>query len=181
MGWLISYSSSYQISDMLIKLRRPDRFGETYELLMSRVVGNHHWYLVEEKSTGHQIIGLDLMKGPSKRLAHGAGYKDMSELDGPYAYDCPLSLIDNARAPENERAYEWRMQVRKWHASRAVRKAALTPGSILQYGGTNYRLERSLGRKGWNVARVEDGHPFRMKVHQVSAAALLSQQSMAQS
>ncbi len=113
------------------ELRRPERYAPNYKLLRSVRVGNNHWYLMEQIATGHHIIGLDLMKGPSKKHGEGAGYKDISEEMGPCEVDCPLSILDNARAPENAYAYEWRQRVRRYHAAKAAKSAAIKPGAIV--------------------------------------------------
>jgi len=47
---------------------------------------------------------------------------------GPCEVDCPLSILDNARAPEDAYAYEWRQRVRRFHAAKTAKRAAIEPG-----------------------------------------------------
>lgn len=168
MGWLFSARWATR-DDMLAHLRRPERFGEDYELLQSSAVGNNHWYLARRKSDGLVFIGLDLIKGGTRRYP-GWGYKDMDETCGPSEVNCPVSYLDKA-SPATGYAIDWRERVRAYHETRRKTKAvALEPGKVLAYGEWHYRLDRSIGRRGWYVTREEDGVSFRMNAHQVQAA-----------
>lgn len=55
-----------------------------------------------------RYIGVNLLL----RSPEGWGYKPMDETMHPYYYDCPLSYLDEASAPENASAAEWREKVR---------------------------------------------------------------------
>lgn len=178
MGWSFSCDVNYTIADQLADFRTPGKhYSPQFVILRSVRVGNHHWALLEDTRNGHHLIALDLMKGPNRRFGEGSGYKGMSECEGPYHYDCPLSILDNAKAPENEHAYEWRRKVRAHHAARLTRKATLAKGTVVEYGGQRYRLDRPAGpRKGWNVDLLRDGYPageYRMKAHQIAAAKII--------
>ena len=48
MGWLFSDDTGKTITDLVAELSDPKRFSEGWTLLMSRRVGNHHWYLVHD-------------------------------------------------------------------------------------------------------------------------------------
>jgi len=173
MGWSFSCDTNYTIADQLADFRTPGRhYSAHYKLLRSVRVGNHHWALLEDTRNGHHTISLDLMKGPNRRLGEGAGYKGMSEDWGPYYYDCPLSILDNARAPETETAYKWRQKVREYHAARKSHKAALKPGVTVKYGDAAYTLIQSLGRKGWEVRGPHDCI-YRMKATQLARAKVI--------
>lgn len=168
MGWTFSARWATR-NDMLAHLRRPERFGENFELLKSSAIGNNHWYLARRKSDGLVFIGLDMIKGGTRRDP-GWGYKDLDESCGPCEVNCPLSYLDKV-SPATGHAVAWRERVRAHHEARRKTKAvALEPGKVLAYGEWHYRLDRSIGRRGWHVVRVEDEQPFRMNARQVQAA-----------
>lgn len=177
MGWSISCNPSYTIADQLADFRTPGKhYSPQYAILRSVRVGNNHWALLEDTLTGHNLITLDLMVGPSKKHGMGAGYKGISETMGPNEVNCPLSILDNARAPENEYAYEWRKAVRAFHAAKKAKKKAIGQGTVVEYGGNKYRLDSPCGpRRGWNVTRLDQPHLcYRMRAHQLSAAKVVS-------
>lgn len=168
MGWLFTWDSTKE--QLLERLRASSRFTEGHELLHSSVVGNNHWYLMKNHSTGLIFIGLDKMAAGGKD--EGWGYKDMSEFYGPCEVNCPLSFLARASEPTGY-AIEWREKVRAYHAKRKVKKG-LCQGSVVKYGGHDYRLMNPAGpRKGWNVYRVSDNVPFRMNAQQLSRAEII--------
>lgn len=144
-------------------------FGEGYELLAHRLVGNHLWQVVRRKRDGIKEIHLCLLKGGGK--GSGWGYKSMSESAGPVLHDCPVTLLEMCDPPQSEYAAKWREAVMAWHAKR---KAAPKPsvGLIVPYNGKRYQLVEPIGgRKGWVVVELETNQNFRMAT-QILAAAL---------
>jgi hypothetical protein len=177
MGWSFSCDVNYTIADQLADFRKPGRYSAGYTLLRSVRVGNNHWALLE-MANGHHVIALDLMKGPSKKHGEGAGYKGIDEMWGPVEVNCPLSILDNARAPENQFAYEWRKKVRAYHEAKKAKKKAIEPGTVVEYGGIKYRLESPRGpRKGWNVTRLDQpGSAYRMRANQIATARVIGEE-----
>jgi hypothetical protein len=170
MGWLFPYSTRTR-ADLVAHLRRPERYGDSNELLHSSVVGNNHWYLCRHKETGRVWIGLDRMQGGARREP-GWGYKDMDESMGPVEVNCPLSFLSQASEPEGY-AVEWRERVRAHHAAKKARPKA-APGAVVEYGEHRYRLREPAGaHKGWYVDRVEDGMRFRMRAKQLAHATFV--------
>lgn len=165
MGWLYGHDTR---ESLVRHLSNPARISAGFTLLKTRIVGARMWQLIRKEDTGERFIHLNLMQG--RNGPYGWGYKDMSEHSGPYYYDCPLSLIDEATAPANDTAREWREKVRAYHAmKRAASKPA--PGISVTHGGTEYRLDQPRGpRRGWNVTRVSDGMQFRMNARILSEA-----------
>lgn len=168
MGW--SFSSSWRTrADLLGYLRAADRFTPGYTLMKSVAVGNNHWYLCKRVSDNLIFIGLDLMKGGTRKEP-GWGYKSMDEFAGPVAVNCPLSFLDEAAAPTGH-AIAWRKQVEAFHAqSKALAQLTLSPGRLVTYGEHTYELLQSLGRRGWRVKRVSDQMIFRMRSRQLNEA-----------
>jgi len=141
-------------------------------VLAQRVIGNRLWFLAETRTgdnAGRKWIGLTLID-----CRHGeAAVKSMDETCGPCYYDCPLAFLAQADAPAGPYAGAWREQVRAFHANRTARRAAIRPGVRITYGDCIYVLRRSLGRRGWDVARESDGLVFRLKSRQLGRATVL--------
>jgi hypothetical protein len=163
MGWLYSHPTRAALVE---SLRSPTRFRAGCTVLKSRVIGSRHWYLIEGPDKV-RMVGLDLLGVSDKQH----GYKDMDETMGPYYYDCPAAWLDMCTAPLNEYSRAWRETVRV-HAARKSERQRLVSGTVVQYGSHQYRLEVSLGRRGWDVTRVSDGMCFRMKARQLADATI---------
>lgn len=140
------------------------------ELIKSSVRGNRLWVLVNHPTNRTPIIGLFLMY-----CEDGCwGYKDMSEVDGPFFYDCPLGFLNEAPEPDGfnmnhgDSGKTWREFVRSYHNGVRNRRhlkvgdmvtldATLYPG----YQGP-YQVTEVLGRKGYLL----NGY-IRLKCNQV--------------
>lgn len=141
-------------------------FGEDYEPIEHRVVGNNVWQLVLHKPTGRKLITLDLI---AKERGGGWGYKGLSEDMGPVEVNCPLSLLNKASPVTEGYAVEWREKVRAYHARRKTAKPV--PGMVVKYGGCDYELiEPWAPRKGWKVVRVGTTNIYRMTAQQLAQA-----------
>ena len=175
MGW--TFSESWQNKKELVAyLRSAERQGPNYEVLASSVVGNHHWYLAKNLVKGDVIIGLDLMQAGTRAGPHrkpsGWGYKDMDESVGPCYHDCPISYLNSVSPPINQYSADWRKELVAAHQRKKqvsdIRKT-VAPGLLVDYGGVSYKLERSLGRKGWQVSDTR-GTIYRLKASQLASA-----------
>ncbi|MCY1359351.1 hypothetical protein D9M69_459180 [compost metagenome] len=146
--------------------------GASSTVLAHRVIGNRLWFLAQTRTgerAGRKWIGLTLID-----CRHGeAAVKCLDETVGPCYYDCPLAFLEQADAPMGTYAGAWREQVRAFHANRMARRAAMRPGLRVAYGDHTYVLRRSLGRRGWDVARESDGLGFRLKSRQLGRATVL--------
>lgn len=81
--------------------------------------GNEHYVLVTNKDGSRSIVQFLLAK------SEGCwGYKDIPEEAGPCARNCPLRLLEQATAPRNAYAAQWRQRVRQ-HAARKSEHARL--------------------------------------------------------
>lgn len=175
MGWTFMNSRSFGKQDLIDYLLAPSYWGEGFRLLGHSVVGNHLWAAIEHLTdkgdqikAGDRFIFLALMQ--SGLPDSGWGYKDLDEGMGPCAVDCPLKILNLAGTPRSETAAEWRERVRQHHRKKAETKTLLKPGSVVSYGGIPYKLDQSLGRKGWVVTRVTDGATLRMTARQANEA-----------
>ncbi|PBI87800.1 hypothetical protein BKP43_38660 [Variovorax boronicumulans] len=149
--------------------------GASSTVLAHRVIGNRLWFLAQTRTgerAGRKWIGLTLID-----CRHGeAAVKCLDETCGPCYYDCPLSFLAQADAPMGPYAVTWREKVRAFHVARTAKRAAIRQGARISYGGRTYVLCRSLGRRGWEVARESDGYVFRLKSRQLGNATVLPDQ-----
>ena len=170
MGTLVYRATKDQaVHDELVSV------GASSTVLAHRVIGNRLWFLAQARSgarAGRKWIGLTLIDCKNGEAA----VKCMEETCGPCYYDCPLAFLDRASPPTGPYAGPWREKVREFHANRTAKRAAIRQGARISYGYQTYVLRRSLGRRGWEVARESDGFVFRLKSRQLGNATVLPSQ-----
>ena len=165
MGWSFSYVDVGRKAH-IESLTSKRRFGEAYEPLEHRVVGNNVWQLVLYKPTGRKLITLDLI---AKERGGGWGYKSLDEGMGPVEVNCPLSLLNKASPVTEGYAVEWREKVRAYHARRKTAKPVA--GMVVKYDGIDYKLIGPWApRKGWRVVSLDTFHQYRMTARQLAEA-----------
>ena len=166
MGWTFSREWDSKLA-LVAYLRGSGRWGSNFKIIKSTVCGSRHWYVAEKLDCGQRFIGLDLMEKSDSEW----GYKDMDETVGPNYFDCPITFLDLAPNPPHEGyALEWREKVRERHA-RKKNPIQWASGTVVVYGGHEYRLEHEAGpRRGWVVRREKDGRVYRMNTRQLGAA-----------
>lgn len=173
MGWTFAH---YDIGRKahIEQLTSQAHFGPSYTPLEHRVCGNHIWQLVRQESTGRKFITLDLI---AKERNGGWGYKSMDETWGPHFYDCPLSLIEKADPPMDERAAAWRTAVQVHHRDRkAALRRTWEAGMRIEFGGREYRLHSPAGtRRGW-YATGPGGGMYRFGTSHLSRAKVINTQ-----
>jgi hypothetical protein len=171
MGYSFAMSTGFKRADQVARFRSDKFFSEGYRLVASRVVGNHFWGLVETIATGKKYIWLGLMMGGGRNM--GWGYKSMDEFSGPYHYDCPLSLLEQASELEGDGGYalKWREKVRQYHTDKKV-KAKMCAGTVISYNNSKYKLDENVGRRGWYVTDVDTGAKYRMSARQVNQSKI---------
>lgn len=165
MGWSFAMDKSHDRKACIAEL--VTGFSCGWKPLKHRAVGNHLWILLENPDKSKSIY-LFLLQGGGKDM--GWGYKGMGEEAGPYYYDCPLSLINEARAALNAEVSAWRQKVQEHHAKKASK---LVPKAGLEVvsGKHIYTLVEPLApRRGWRVQQQQTGVFFRMPAAQLSRA-----------
>ena len=167
MGWSYAMNRSCGRKETIERLTAPSFWKQGCTVVAHRAIGNHLWILLEFE--GVKSITLALMSSGGRDS--GWGYKIIDEVCGPYHYDCPLSLLNQATHIEQENSIAWRAQVREFHAKKALLPRPET-GMTVTFGGVNYRLHSPAGaRLGWNVVKMGgDGGLFRMKAVQLAQA-----------
>jgi hypothetical protein len=114
--------------------------------------GRHLWSLLETPD-GRRFINLDLIDKSGDQW----GYKDMDESCGPCYYDCPLAFLDEATAPDNDFANDWRGKVRAFH-QKASRKYA--PNDVVLIYGKLYRVIEQV-KRSYRVLRIADSRVYK--------------------
>lgn len=99
--------------------------GTTNRVIDSAIVDRTQYYCAVETVTpdGTRSVwaGVVLLKyAPRARDGLTFGYKDMAESSGPYAWKCPLRILNALTETDNEYANGWRAKVREYHARRAA-------------------------------------------------------------
>jgi hypothetical protein len=167
MGWSFNFSHTKK-QHVIDELLSPGYWKAGTKLLAHRSVGNNFWQVLQNGDDAPIIVVTLIQYAAADRCF---GTKGLQECSGPVAVNCPLAFLD--MAPEAN-SYGWRDRVRAYHVLRAERAAQPkpTPGTIVRLYGVDYRLTAPAGpRRGWYVARVDDGVQFRLKASQVAAAA----------
>lgn len=99
--------------------------GTVNRVIDSAIVDRTQYYCAVEtvRPDGSRSVwaGVVLLKfAPRARDGLTFGYKDMSETMGPYAWKCPLRILDALTETDDEYANGWRTKVREYHARRAA-------------------------------------------------------------
>lgn len=123
MGWLFCAESKKNLVETLIADISKDRY------IRHSVRGNNLWVLMWTADKSEKFILLCRMQGTRGNFHPDHcrwGYKDMTETDGPYYYDCPVSMVRESTCPD-PRAVEWRKSVLEHHENKK-RNAKLWKG-----------------------------------------------------
>lgn len=121
MGWLFSHSSRTELITTLIDHQKGKQ-GER-QTLRHTLRGNVLWSVVRFTALQDGFLGLSqgqsiclLLCDLLQKSGTSWGYKSLSEHDGPHYFSCPLSYLSLT----TEVSPDWREQVRRYHATRAV-------------------------------------------------------------
>lgn len=169
MGWNIydGVKTTKEVIDRTI-----EELASDVKVIDQKLVGQHNW-LVLEKNQQRGIVLMLLQK-----YKDGWGVKLIDETAYPYYYDCPVSLLKNAGVPVGETASKWRKAVLDYHEARKrvrQKKAELTPGKQILFGGYLYTLMSYNGRRGWLVQRA-DGRLFKVSNRTLTTALMENKQ-----
>ena len=96
--------------------------GGYVKTLRSSFSGNTLWVLHEIAREGGSNVERFIGCYRLSRYQGEWGYKDMDESVGPVYYDCPVSYLDEATAPMNEHAAEWRKSAREHGERKAAQR-----------------------------------------------------------
>lgn len=174
----MGYTAGMNRKEILEEIRSPERFRSTSgenQLIESRLIGNHHWFLLKDSKSNELAICLDLISSDGSGTY---GYRTMDERCHPYYYDCPMSLIQKASPTNNENTNNWRNRAIELHEAAKEKAFDPEPNMVIEVGvnkKTRYTLIQALApRKGWQVQGVVDGIYYRMPVKQLKGATVIS-------
>lgn len=124
MGWTFQEKPANVKAELDRQLTWTGERG-TNRVLDSAIVNRTEYYAAVETllhdGTREVWAAVFLLKfHPRARDGYTFGYKDMTETMGPYAWRCPLRILDLLTATENEYANGWRAKCREYHARRAA-------------------------------------------------------------
>ena len=94
-------------------------------VLDSAIVNRTEYYAAVEHVTpeGKRIVwaAVFMLKFvPRATDGYTFGYKDMDETCGPYAWRCPVRILDLLTETDHEYTNSWRAKCREYHARRAA-------------------------------------------------------------
>lgn len=98
--------------------------GTVNRVIDSAIVGRTTYYCAVEtvKPDGTHSVwaGVVMLKfHPRARDGLTFGYKDLSESSGPYAWTCPMRILDLLTETDSDYANNWRAKCREYHERRA--------------------------------------------------------------
>ncbi|MBR1436187.1 MAG: hypothetical protein IJ584_13880 [Bacteroidales bacterium] len=86
--------------------------SDDYKVLKDALVGTTWYAAVQNKTTG-EVRALIVLIHIDRKDHCNFGVNWMNELDGPYYYDCPKSILDLLTPTDNTLALEWRRKCRE--------------------------------------------------------------------
>ena len=86
--------------------------SDDYKVLKDALVGTTWYAAVQNKTTG-EVRALIVLIHIDRKDHCNFGVNWMNELDGPYYYDCPKSILDLLTPTGNTLALEWRRKCRE--------------------------------------------------------------------
>lgn len=162
MGW---YFLEGQTKKALVKdlIRDESREKGIRKVLAHSLRGNCLWTVVD---VGYPVgktrifIHLDLLQKHDRNW----GYKDLSEEEGPYYYNCPIKFLDMAPVA-NEK---WREGVREFHAEAARRrKMVIEPGMKFEIRGSTIPWVLIESVRPRNIIASYQGVQYRVQKRQL--------------
>lgn len=108
MGWTSYHATEYQKGKIDRKKEVEKNFNlDDYEVIKSAMYGSTYYAAIKTKETG-DVLGYVCLTSVDNKDYYNFAYKGMSEDMGPYAYDCPASILKLLTPTESEYANDWR-------------------------------------------------------------------------
>lgn len=171
MGWSIFDFDKKAMVEWLLTA-----IDDEYTVLKHRLVKNHLWILVRNKSDNTTRLALQLLGGPAGKP--NWGYKSLSHRD---RVDCPLTILRELPPADCDDERIWRECVQAYHLNNkhlAHTKRTLKPGMQVTLYEKEYKLTASMGRLGWCVELLGTGTHYRISTKKLTEA--VANQSSAQ-
>ena len=153
--------------------------GDKHTVLATALVNMREFYAAVEhvKADGTREVWAAVIKVSWYPKDHyNCCVKAMSEFEGPYYHNCPEKMLKllTPLAEHEKYAAEWR---EKCWANVNRKKVVKKVGDVVRLYGHDYKLREYLGRRGYFATHVESGHTYRLKLNQVKAAMLVTEES----
>lgn len=177
MGWVTTYKDKYTSAKEYIEKKLLVWTSNDYEykVLDGGVVKFRTYYGAVEKielATGiREVFAVVILLSYYKNQDYNFGYKDMDETMGPVQSECPARILSLLTETKNEYAKEWRQ--RCWdRINMKKNRPKIVKNNVLKYGGKEYTVLETLGRRGYSV--VCEGIQYRMRTSQAAKSEILT-------
>ena len=158
MGWLFGWESQRDVKNhCLSELENFEVIGHK-----STSFGKNLWVACKDRKDGKSFIVLFLLSKSDGEW----GYKDIDESMGPYAKDCPISLLEKTSGLDSEYSKKWRSQVIEYHEKLKQLGKDVQIGEIIEVYGKKYEIVDKINRHFRGVS-LENGRVYRIKKTQI--------------
>lgn len=150
--------------------------GDKHTVLATSLVNMRELYAAVEhiKADGTREVWCAVLKVSWHPKDHyNCCVKSMSEFEGPYYHNCPEKILKLLTPTDSEWANAWR---EKCWANVNFKKVVKKVGDVVRLYGHDYKLECDIGRRGFYAKHVETGTMYRLKLNQVKAAMLVTEE-----
>lgn len=146
MGWTSYHAQFYKNGKVDRKKELDFEFGrdDSFRILKSSMVGSTYYAAVAH---GMEVFAVIALTSTDSNDYYNFSYKEMDETEGPYKYDCPISILTMLSPTDNECALRWRENcVRYRNKSGRLRKLPI--GTVIEIGNGSrmMRLTKYAGR-----------------------------------
>lgn len=156
-------------------LRWGDHLPHVYRVLETAYKMPIFYAAIEmvNKETSDRQVWAAAIKVTQTRGDNGFCYKEMDETLGPVQAECPAKILDLLTPTDNENANEWRARCRRNLEQAEVRKKAIAPGTVIQYGDSHFTVLEKL-RHGYLRVKDNRGDTYRMRPAQVRKSTVIT-------
>ena len=171
MGWSTTFKGKYTSAKEYIEKNLLVWKSEThnYSVLDGGVVKFLTYYGAVEKTeitTGKkEVFAVIILLRYYKNQYDNFGYKDMDEGMGPCESACPERILKLLTPTQNQNANDWRKRCWDRIKDKKIRPK-IKEDMILVYDDKNYKVTKTLGRRGYMVEC--DGAVYRMNTAQAA-------------
>ena len=154
--------SASQLQYDLDRVIREVSVGGHADILESKKVGGHVWYLYKGNSDGRIRLAVRQITKHKDAEGRSICFKDMDINCGPYIYTAPAGMVAKAEVWDSF-ANDWKD---RYDAAKAPQKE-ISPGMKVNLGEVSYTTSYSLSPKSWVVTRDSDSKVFRLTNAQI--------------
>lgn len=176
MGWTFTHKPQHISAKQFIESNVLTWTSTThkYRVIDGGVVKFRTYYGAVERTeiaTGKSVVfAVVILLHYVRNDYHNFGYKELDESMGPNVAECPPRILDLLSPTTDPVAHAWRVRCLKNIGNRKI-KLNITVGSVLKYGGRDYTVLQSLGRRGFSVSC--GGQIYRMRTNQAKVATIV--------